>query len=95
MLKIKDNVDLKELEKFGFYENNTKTAYYYHLDERFDNYDDKYEIKWELSVYCKDRSLRLFNEIRVDKQFHTAYSLDHLDIIMRLIQAGYVEKVEE
>lgn len=93
MLKIKDNIDLKELEKFGFYENNTKTAYYYKLDERFDNYNDTYEIKWELSVYCKDRSLRLFNEIRVDKQFHTAYSLDHLDIIMRLISAGLVEKV--
>lgn len=95
MLKIKDNVDLKELEKFGFYENNTKTAYYYYLDDRFDNYNDAYDIKWELSVYCKDRSLRLFNEIRVDGQFHFAYSIDHLDIIMRLIQAGLIEKVQK
>jgi hypothetical protein len=36
MLKIKDNVDLKELEKYGFKIHKTKEWYCYDVDKRTD-----------------------------------------------------------
>lgn len=36
MLKIKDNVDLKELEKYGFDIQKTKEWYHYDIDKRTD-----------------------------------------------------------
>ncbi len=44
MLKIKDEVDLKELERFGFRENEDKTYYAYQFDTNvlFVNCDNRY-----------------------------------------------------
>lgn len=83
MLKIKDDVDLKELEKFGFKKEpmiyvktiERKTVlipYTYHKDIYVD------EITKELAI-----SEGMFN---VDKELETIYDL---------IQAGLVEKKED
>lgn len=49
MLKIKDNVDLKELEKFGFYDN----KYCYS--------DNPYHFR-KILIYKKDRYINFYSE---------------------------------
>ena len=85
MLKIKDSVDLKELEKFGFevFGENTARKIYY------DNYgeDDTYfmiehrEI-WFIENGAKDSNERYFG----NPQFNDLYDL---------IKADMEEKIEE
>ncbi len=80
MLKIKDNVDLKELEKFGF---RYLDDFYYFKNERKRNvglviYKDNYKTKGF------DRCLKF---VTMDTQ--------SLDSVYDLIQAGLVEKVKE
>lgn len=87
MLKIKDKVDLKELEKYGFeydvYENSIHSY--------------KKEIIWhEEKVYyyyiCVDENSSDYREIIIET--HMQFSgLD--DTLYDLIKDGLVEKVEE
>lgn len=81
MLKIKDNVDLKELEKFGF---------------NFDNYHNFYSKEVYMSdcrlVADADRVICYDNNSNADMTYHS-YQL--LDEVFDLIQAGLVEKVGE
>ena len=67
MLKIKDNVDLKELEKYGF---NNK----YYVDEYV--YSKELIIgthyKEEIVVWVKDREIQVANSIRI---LNTLYDL--------------------
>ena len=89
MLKIKDNVDLKELEKFGFKEiisgfDNE------HLGWKIETIDDeKDDISSELYVYPEDSCLR--RKLLADCYFESIL----IDTLFDLIQAGLVEKVEE
>ena len=85
MLKIKDNVDLKELEKFGFevFSNQTARKIY------FDNFgeDDTYFMIehrdiWFVENGAKDSNERYFG----NPQFNDLYDL---------IKADLVEKVDE
>ena len=76
MLRIKYNVDLKELEKFGF-----------------EKYGDSYAQ--EVDAYCLmiiDGSSR-----RIEVDFEVGYyGIDlYNNILFNLIQAGFVEKVED
>lgn len=77
MLKIKDNVDLKELEKFGF-----------EVEETFEDkptelYDNAYtKIELYDDIYDKWNTRQIF-------VIGSAY----LDKVYDLIQAGLVEKV--
>ncbi len=77
MLKIKDKVDLKELEKFGFvYEENYEIKFY-SLDVC------KKNIGFDgFRVYVSDREINNYS-----------IKNDTLDILYDLIQAGIVEKV--
>lgn len=78
MLKIKDNVDLKELEKFGFkYKPNTKMWHEGYLYE--DKTDDNVYPCMRCFIFYSDRHI-ITNSI-------------HIDILYDLIQAGLVEKV--
>lgn len=79
MLKIKDNVDLKELEKFGFklFQGNSK--YYY---------KDVYNGTSDYRVYVEDRIIQLGMGAE-----ETIFNVD--TTIYDLIQAGIVEKVEK
>lgn len=81
MLKIKDNVDLKELKKFGFSRKeyaNCCDSYVYYLDD-FSTLN--------IDVATKDIT------IDVDccgKYYETIFTLS---VLYDLIQAGFVEKV--
>ena len=79
MLKIKDNVDLKELEKFGldfkpnFYKE--KECYVIYKQDRFGQHYVK------LSINIHTRLIRVSSSVEV------------IDTLFDLIQAGLVEKV--
>lgn len=81
MLKIKDNVDLKELEKFGFeFKPNVykeKECYVIYKQDRFGQYYVK------LSINIHTRLIRVSASIEV------------INILYDLIEAGLVEKVVE
>ena len=97
MLKIKDNVDLKELEKYGF-EQTIKNTYYvektYKSDEDnelFKNFNIQIIINTSTSIYDKKINNKLvgcFNarDDEIDEQFD-------LDTLYDLIKADLVEKV--
>lgn len=82
MLKIKDNVDLKELEKFGFeyYEDFNEWFYY-----GFTRPNDNSEIR--ISITNDTRRIHPSFDYNVD--FDMVY-----DKIYDLIKADLVEKVE-
>lgn len=82
MLKIKDNVDLKELEKFGFrlkYNENNGLPFYY--EKEFIGLNRRSDI----TIYIKDKELNIYIE-ETKEVIETLYDL---------IQAGLVEKVGE
>ena len=92
MLKIKDNVNLKELEKFGFVLKKDDSILNYNVYEKrvsigtIDVYPDiTYKLDYERGLF-----------------FHTTYASyyypsnnEGLETIFDLIQAGLVEKIEE
>ena len=80
MLKIRDNVDLKELEKYGFEEN----GFYYSRTLNFEYY--KVEIDIE-----KDRKYLIIQNDYYDSD----YACYIPSIIYELIKADLVVKVEE
>ena len=93
MLKIKDNVDLKELEKFGF-----------KYDSEFDvgMYIKSKHYEKEINDPIYGKSKELFSDrivvFKDDRKIITDnYSLQtkmDYDTLFDLIQAGLVEKVE-
>lgn len=93
MLKIKDNVDLKELEKFGFeYENEEERVGSFEEDDY-----DEYFYEW-YEWYNKDGKRNI--KVQSDKEIVLLNIQDYfndevLDCIYDLIQAGLVEKVVE
>ena len=98
MLKIKDNVDLKELEKFGFIKLNESDMKHYGYELNYENEDEL--NNWSttgfamLEVYefdfngKKDRTLHFYTTTNDEVWWD-------VDIIFDLIQAGLVEKVGE
>lgn len=82
-LRIKDNVDLKELEKFGFKYKN--------------EYDDFYELDLKdnrtyIIVDTKDREIGICTSLYGDLP---AQYINNIDIIYDLMKAGLIEKVED
>ena len=103
MLKIKDNVDLKELEKFGF-----KPHYRMKNEETGEVYIDyfystKYEARFGyIRLRPKRKILWLWLPSRIFENHIKSTGIiieneDYLDadLLYDLIQAGLVEKVEE
>lgn len=107
MLKIRDDVDLKELEKFGFEfycevkQNNTTPKFY----NGFENYTEigyRYDNGANTIDVVKERKNGNWffqyepREIGVyEDDYECGINEDMLDVIFDLIQAGLVEKVEE
>lgn len=106
MLRIKDDVDLKELEKFGFEKvydkewNEEKEEY-----ERTDNYyyfkeisylvdrETGYAVKSRINVAKKDRIIREgLSYIKYERELYEKFVED---LLYDLITAGMVEKVEK
>lgn len=85
MLKIKDEVDLKELEKFGFkpkYNEDTGEIKSYSYKNK------RIEVSDRLIPFYIDYNE--YNEIN-----RTYYSSDIVEVLYYLIQDGLVEKVED
>lgn len=83
MLKIKDNVDLKELEKFSFLYNSDRNVYIGTYCKDYGYYIDFKRIE-----IGEDRNIFIFGRNRFLVKYKPKY-------IKKLIQAGLVEKVEE
>ena len=87
MLKIKDNINLKELEKFGFKERkytcNTGEVSYYMVDCE--------DGSWVFIENFGDDSPKGFIDMGLVKH-NVKYNA--MDTLFDLIQAGLVEKVE-
>ena len=80
MLKIKDNVDLKELEKFGF-----------QISKR--DYAEIYKIKLKTSGNSSYLTIMpISREIKINTE---STFIQDLSILYDLIKSGLVEKVEE
>ena len=80
MLKIKDNVDLKELEKFGFVLIEDKTLYEY------GNVDECITIFF----FPNQKIKTLYCDMTEDSIKDTD---SHLEVLYDLIKAGLVEKI--
>ena len=82
MLKIKNNVDLKELEKFGFI--------------KYRSIDDG-ELYWCICDLFIGKDKRILQDDGINCCKSVDYQLSEIEIgiIFDLIQAGLVEKVEE
>ena len=100
MLKIKDDVDLKELERFGF--KHWKTIWKENKNSKDINewcYDLKFtDISKEVQVLLLqiDDEKRIIEEY-IDQEYEMYYIVKEtrLNILYDLIQAGLVEKVGE
>ena len=89
MLKIKDNFDLKELEKFGFIKNLRKQRYertYNGFLGRIENTNININTR-EINVFIKS----IMEITKINDLFQLGYFTHNED----LIQAGLVEKVVE
>lgn len=86
MLKIKDSVELSELEKFGFERSKSCEAYY--KDILSNTLHKGYSIV--VYIYTKTRKI----EIEFDTDILIITDVP-VDLIFDLIQAGLVEKVEQ
>lgn len=85
MLKIKDNVDLKELEKFGFYKPKKGEYKGYVLMTNDDNKNSSH-----ISICKYDEKQR--NIMLIERGY--SYKLGQ-DTLYDLIKADLVEKVDE
>ena len=92
MLIIKDSVDLKELEKFGFSLN--KNGLYYEKDFLAEYFEE--EENHQVLIYINKRNIVL-DIMNNDYTYHSwDDELGRIeDTLYDLIQAGLVEKVEE
>lgn len=96
MLKLKDNVDLKELEKFGFkakYDENTGNICAYEKKILKNEYEGLFitlqETKSRIRIY---RRYTKKITIWVIQKYNDYFDIDTL---YDLIQAGLVEKVDD
>lgn len=82
MLRIKKDIDLKELEKKGFKKAKSTGGYIYY-----------YPIIWDYGLYV-EIVVEVDRTITLDVNYGDYY-IEDLNILYDIITAGYVEKVEE
>ena len=96
MLKIKDNVDLKELEKFGFkpkYDVDTGKIKKYIKQETYYGFDINIEY---IAISVEENSIQRGQYDRIDFwQVHLGEKTNKsIDLLYDLIKADLVEKVD-
>lgn len=96
-LKIKDNVDLNKLLKFGFkqVQQNKRINYIYMPSEVWENYGNSITINNDTNLFNLDRYIgedRLIN-FRFNEQATEEFD-ETMAVIFDLIKADMVEKVE-
>ena len=99
MLKIKNNVDLKELEKFGFkpkYDEDTGKIKIYKKTILKDNENKMLILKVECLKHITDNRFNPYYKfLYLDGDLSFENGNMFMDFLYDLIQAGLVEKVEE
>ena len=88
MLKIKDNVDLKELEKYGFVKKIERISVLGNVT----CYCITQNVHRSNTLHSNERVMMRINEF--NRRIVTSCSETVNDILFDLIQAGLVEKVE-
>lgn len=80
MLKIKDNVDLKELEKFGFeYDEDIKQYFYYAYTEP----NDMSEVRYYVETNTRKLSIGFDEYVSPYKILDKAYDLIKADMVVK------------
>ena len=102
MLKIKDDVKLEELKKFGFKETDNRKWVYIESKTTYFYRDNKKQLKkeqhTELIYINRYRQIGINTDIKVfpaEEIRGYGSSINHLDVIYDLIKADLVEKVGE
>ena len=103
MLKIKDNVDLKELEKYGLKphyimvnHDTGKTCIDYYSSSKYENKYGFFRLIPRKKILCFwFNSKRFENNIKPKSLFIDDEEFLDMDLLYDLIQAGLVEKVGE
>lgn len=94
MLKIKDDVDLNELEKYGFYYRKLWGNYIkLHSDKNYDDHVDNYLEIDNRILKPFARTLNGYDEYIEKKQVNIKN--EFLDTLYDLIKDGLVEKVDD
>lgn len=98
MLKIKDEVDLKELEKFGFkpkYDEDTGELKEYYKEYVEQERVQKYGETIQFYIEKKRKFLKNYYSCKGGTwdTFNARFGYEVIDLIYDLIQAGLVEKV--
>lgn len=83
MLKIKDNVDLKELEKFGWEDYHSWML------------EQEYVERWGNQYYPEYRKGKFTIQRNRNIRSRAGNQWNGLDDLFDIIQAGFVEKVEK
>lgn len=93
MLKIKDDVDLKELEKFGFKKVGgiEKEWYFYYYEKIIIGILNAYLIR--IDGYT--RKIKIYKNLSLDLSFANRELVKRNKKIKDLIKARLVEKIEE
>lgn len=92
MLKIKDNIDLKELREFGFKE----CRDYFYKECRDYIYYEKARLLADICVNKRSKTISLVDvsgNIDRRKRDRRTETLKEIEIVKDLIQAGIVEKI--
>jgi hypothetical protein len=99
MLKIKDNVDLKELKKFGFKEvqQNKRINYIYMpVAECYDNQGNMITVCNDRNLFTLDRYIGEDRKIKFRLNECASFDFEKtISVLYDLIQANLVEKVED
>ena len=94
MLKIKDEVDLKELEKFGFRNTKDNTYFINEPNDDFDSFETGILIN-PAGQFEKNEIMFEINDIDNSEVKCDIDVLSRIDTLYDLITAGLVEKREE
>lgn len=73
MLKIKDNVDLKELEKFGFVKYHYRENHDYYMYPEIDNY--------AIYIFVESREIMISDKNFFDYHLNILYELIKADLV--------------
>ncbi len=93
MLKIKDNVNIEELKKFGFkpkYDEDTGEIIAYQKTNKETEYEGL-----TVKIEKTKSEIRIFKRTKIGWLISKYKEYADLDTLYELIQAGLVEKVEE
>lgn len=95
MLKIKDNVDLKKLEEYGFKKTIGDT--YYNKKKYISDDDNEYFETYNIELIVNPLGARFYEKNKIVGCFNASSDeideMFDLDLLYDLIQDGLVEKV--